>query len=135
MKVGDEKAIWGIFWQILCAYGTRAKNFRLIYGSIVGHVVPRTDSKLFQNVQMIVSFNSFSLNLKTVKFFHDSGHGLQEKQFKSIRILLAESEAAVHVGLIIFLRTFINNQLSKGVWVKRNYLYIRETCRSILYFF
>ena len=49
---------------------------------------------------------------------------LQEKQFKSIRILLAESEAAVHEGLIIFLRTFINNQLSKGVWVKRNDLYI-----------
>ena len=45
---------------------------------------------------------------------------LQEKQFKSIRISLAESEAAEHEGLIIFLRTFSNNQLSKGVWVKRS---------------
>ena len=48
--------------------------------------------------------------LENCKAFLDSG-----RQFKSIRILLAESEAAVHEGLIIFLRTFINNQLSKGV--------------------
>ena len=57
------------------------------------------------------SFNSLPFNLKTVKFFSI----LQEKQFKSIRILLAESEAAVHEGHIIFLRTFINSQLVKGV--------------------
>ena len=52
---------------------------------------------------------------------------LLEKQFKSIRILLAESEAAVHEGLITILRTSINNQLPKGVWVQRNDLYLRTS--------
>ena len=35
-------------------------------------------------------------------------------------MLLAESEDEVDEGLKIFLRTFINPQLSKGVWLKEN---------------
>ena len=38
----------------------------------------------------------------------------------AIAAIGASPKAAVYEGLIIFQRTFINNQISKGVWVKRN---------------
>ena len=80
-------------------------------------------------------YSSFLLthSLSTWKLwsFYRFWSNLQEKQFKSIRILLAESEAAVHEGLIIFLITFINHKLSKGVWVKRIDLYVSRIWEMI----
>ena len=55
-----------------------------------------------------MGFGLTPLQLENCEVFLDSVFSrflLQEMQFKSIKILLAESEAAVHGGLIIFLRT------------------------------